>query len=111
MSTEEQELTSREKIAKRLKDARIQSGLSQENASKLIGMQRPTISEIEAGRRKVSAEEVIKFSELYAVNPSWLLLEEKESHDANFMFAARELEKLNPDEIKKLIDILKILPK
>ncbi|WP_298508127.1 helix-turn-helix transcriptional regulator [uncultured Kordia sp.] len=111
MDTRENEISDREKIAKRLKEARIQSGLSQEKASKLMGIQRPTISEIEAGRRKVSAEEIIQFAELYKVNSSWLLLEESQSHDVNFQFAARELEKLDPEDIKKLLDILKILPK
>lgn len=66
----------REMIAKRLKEARIQAGLSQEQAAKILKIQRPTISEIEAGRRKVSAEEIIEFSKIYRVESSWLLLEE-----------------------------------
>lgn len=111
METNKQKLSDREKIAKRLKEARIQSGLLQEQAAKLLGIQRPTISEIEAGRRKVSAEEIIQFAELYKVDSSWLLLEDSSSYDSSFMFAARELEKLNQEDIKKLIDILKILPK
>tara|TARA_B100000780_G_C21100003_1_gene443863 strand:+ start:1479 stop:1796 length:318 start_codon:yes stop_codon:yes gene_type:complete len=101
----------REKIAKRLKEARIQAGLSQEQSAIILKIQRPTISEIEAGRRKVSAEEIIEFANLYRVDSSWLLLEETETEGANFKFAARELEKLDEDQIKKLIELMKILPK
>lgn len=111
MSLQNQKESNRDKIAEKLKEARSLSGLSQEQSAKKLGIQRPAISEIEAGRRKVSAEEIIQFAELYKVEPTWLLSNDKESYDANFMFAARELEKLDPEDIKKLIDILKILPK
>jgi transcriptional regulator with XRE-family HTH domain len=102
------ELSNRDKIAKRLKEARVKSGLSQDQAARLLNINRPTISEIEAGRRKVSAEELIQFAELYQVDSSWLL---HDSNDSNIMFAARELGKLSENDIKKVIDILKILPK
>lgn len=111
MSVKNQKEMDRDKIAEKLKEARNLSGLSQEQSAKKLGIQRPTISEIEAGRRKVSAEEIIQFAELYKVEPSWLLSNEDKSYDANFMFAARELEKLDQEDIKKLIGILKILPK
>ena len=110
MDINKQKLSDREKIAKRLKEARIQSGLLQEQAAKLLSIQRPTISEIEAGRRKVSAEEIIQFADLYKVSSSWLLLKDDE-FDPKLMFAARELEKYKQEDIKKLLDILKILPK
>lgn len=111
MDTNKQKLSDREKIAKRLKEARIQSGLLQEQAAKLLSIQRPTISEIEAGRRKVSAEEIIQFADLYKVNSSWLLLKDNDEIDPKLMFAARELEKYKQEDINKLLDILKILPK
>ncbi|HSZ85828.1 MAG TPA: helix-turn-helix transcriptional regulator [Puia sp.] len=103
----------REKIALRLKKARVLAGLSQEQAAIKMGLQRPAISEIEAGKRKVSAEEIIQFSNLYKVDAAWLLLQENdnESMTEEHKFAARELGKLNKDDIKKLIDVLKILPK
>src|ERR1700733_14210576 len=103
----------REKIALRLKKARVLAGLSQEQAAIKMDLQRPAISEIEAGKRKVSAEEIIQFSNLYKVDATWLLLQENdnESMTEEHKFAARELGKLNKDDIKKLIDVLKILPK
>ena len=104
----------REKIAARLKEARTLSGLSQANAADKLGMQRPAISEIEAGKRRVSAEEIIQFAQLYKVDTSWLLLNENDvesSMTEEQKFAARELSKLSPQDIKKVLDILKILPK
>lgn len=106
-------ISEREQIAVRLKEARIMSGLSQENAAKIINIQRPAISEIESGRRKVSAEEIIQFSKLYKVSTSWLLLiEENDAEmDEQTKIAARELGKMSEVDRKKLMEILKILPK
>lgn len=101
-------ISDREKIAGRLKDARVLAGLSQAQAADKLGLQRPAISEIEAGNRKVSAEEIIQFSNLYQVAASWLLLEDDTEE---LKFAARELSKLKPADRKKLLDVLKILPK
>ncbi len=104
----------REKIALRLKEARMQSGLSQAQAADKLGLQRPAISEIESGRRKVSAEELIQFANLYKVDTSWLLLKESDENDNSteqLRFAARELGKLNPEDIQRVLDLLKILPK
>lgn len=103
----------REKIAERLKEARTLAGLSQESAAKILGIQRPAISEIESGKRKVSAEEIIQFSNLYKVSTSWLLLkdETEAEMDEQLKVAARELSKMNEADRKKLLDILKILPK
>jgi transcriptional regulator with XRE-family HTH domain len=106
-------MSDRIKIASRVKEARILAGLSQAQAAKKMNLQRPAISEIEAGNRKVSAEEVVQFAELYQVNTSWLLGQEEENEDQmneQFKFAARELSKLSSEDVKKLYDILKILP-
>ena len=104
----------REKIASRLKEARVYSGLSQEQAAKIMGLQRPAISEIEAGKRKVSAEELIQFATLYKVDTSWLLNQENESDtfmSEQFKYAARELSKMKKEDVDNLLRLLKILPK
>ncbi|WP_412468855.1 helix-turn-helix domain-containing protein [Pedobacter sp. KLB.chiD] len=104
----------REKIASRLKEARMLSGLSQAQAAVKMNLQRPAISEIEAGNRKVSAEELIQFGDIYRVNTTWLLGQEATDDtemNEEFKFAARELSKLSPEDVKKLFDVLKILPK
>ena len=104
----------REKIAIRLKEARILAGLSQAQAADKLGLKRPAISELESGRRKVNAEEIIQFADMYKVNTGWLLLKEDEIEiniNEHLQFAARELSKLSKEDIKKLLHVLKILPK
>jgi len=98
----------KEKIAARLKEARVLSGLSQAQAADKMGLQRPTISEIESGKRKVSADELIQFAGLYKVDTQWLLHQDNED---DLKFAARELNKLSQKEREKLFALLKIFPK
>lgn len=98
----------KEKIAARLKEARILAGLSQAQAADKMELPRPSISEIESGKRKVSADELVQFSNLYKVDTSWLLHEE---NDDDLKFAARELSKLSPEDRKKVLDIVKMFPK
>lgn len=102
------------KVAQRLKDARVASGLSQDHAAKKMGLQRPAISEIEAGNRKVSAEEIIQFAELYRVKKAWLLLEETDEElmqNEKYQFAARELSKLDKEDMEKVLAVLRMLKK
>lgn len=101
-------------IATRLKKARELSGLSQAQVAKKLNVPRPAISEIEAGRRKVSAEELGQFSQLYKVDSSWVLSENDEDtgvSQGKLKFAARELSKMSEEDKNKLFDILNILPK
>ncbi len=107
-------LSDREKIAARLKEARIMAGLSQAQAADMLALQRPAISEIEAGKRRVSAEEIVQFADIYKVDTSWLLLREDENDEymsEQIRFAARELSKLSKSDVQKLFEVLKILPK
>lgn len=96
-------------IATRLREARKVAGLSQGQVAKLLAMHRPTISEIEAGNRRVSAEELTKFAETYDVTVSWLLgesAEQLETDDPRLQLAARELGKLKPDDLDRLLRLL-----
>jgi transcriptional regulator with XRE-family HTH domain len=54
----------KKQIASRLRLARESAGLSQGQVAKKMNLHRPTVSEIEAGRRRVSAEELARFAEL-----------------------------------------------
>lgn len=65
-------MTTKEQIAGRLREARRKAGLTQEAAAKALGMVRPTVSEIEAGRRNVRADELAAFAGLYESDVRWL---------------------------------------
>jgi transcriptional regulator with XRE-family HTH domain len=96
-------------IAARLREARKMAGLSQAQVAKMLGLHRPSISEAEAGNRKVSADEITKLAEIYDVSVSWLLgegVDKLDIHDDKIQLAARELRKLKPDDLERLLTIL-----
>lgn len=107
--TEKDEL--RSAIAVRLRAAREQAGLSQGQVARKLKMLRPTISEIEAGRRRVSAEELTRLAQLYDVSISWLTKQESEVPDPAVELAARELAKLKPEDLEKVLQLLRTLRK
>jgi len=101
--------TKRVRIAKRLKEARRLAGLSQGNVAKMLGLHRPSVTEMETGNRRVSADEIAKLSEIYDVNVAWLLGKAPEmldAHDPRLELAARELSKLKPDDLDRLLKLL-----
>lgn len=96
----------------RLRRARVAAGLSQGQAAKLMKMHRPTVSEIEAGNRRVTAEELAAFAELYDTKVDWLLGKAPERADADdprLQLAARELGKLKPDDLDRLLQLIAAL--
>jgi transcriptional regulator with XRE-family HTH domain len=62
----------RKGLAARLIAARKKAGLSQAIVAEHLDISRPSLSEIESGRRKVAAEELILLSKLYNVSLDWL---------------------------------------
>jgi len=96
-------------IAKRLKEARTLAGLSQGHVATILKLHRPSVSEIEAGNRRVSAEELAQLAELYDVSVAWLLGEAPDAADVNdpkLQLAARELSKLKPEDLNRLLRLL-----
>ena len=103
------EAAKRALIAKRLKEARKLAGLSQGHVAKILGLHRPSISEVEAGNRRVSAYELARLAEIYDVGVAWLLGEAPDTFDARdprLELAARELTKLKPDDLERLLKLL-----
>lgn len=96
-------------IAERLREARKMAGLSQGQVAKLLEMHRPTISEIEAGNRRVSVDELGRFAEMYDVTIAWLIGDtpgQLEVSDPRLQLAARELTKLKSDDLDRLLRLL-----
>jgi transcriptional regulator with XRE-family HTH domain len=99
-------------IAARLKEARKLAGLSQGQVAKKMGMHRPTISEIEAGNRNVTAPELARFAELYDVDLAWLSgagADQLDPQDERLQLAFRELKKIKPEDLDKLMRALAAL--
>ncbi|MBB5687832.1 helix-turn-helix domain-containing protein [Sphingobium boeckii] len=99
-------------IAQRLREARTLAGLSQGQVAKILNMHRPSISEIEAGNRRVSAEELARFAEIYGVNISYLTGDASDTlsiDDPRLKLAARELQNLPAESLDALLKALAAL--
>jgi transcriptional regulator with XRE-family HTH domain len=92
-------------LATRLRQAREAAGLSQAQSARLLGIHRPTLSNIEAGERKVSAGELKKFAGFYRVSTEWLLGEAIES-DSQIKLAARKLSGLRDKDLETVMRIV-----
>ena len=99
----------RQSIASRLRLAREMAGLTQGQVAKNLGWHRPTVSEIEAGRRRVSAEELSTLAELYGVDVAWIVGEDSSSSSARATLAARELSKLRDEDLDRLLNLIRSL--
>ena len=62
------------KLGERIKNLRDKIGLSQENLAKRFGVSRVSLSQIENGDRKISAEEIAKLAKIFDT-PSDILLD------------------------------------
>ena|SRR3990170_1785176 len=98
-------------VSERLREAREAAGLSQGQVAKRLGLHRPTISEIEAGRRKVSASEIEKFSSIYGVTVVWIVSgsASDDPADTKLLMAARELSKMSESDLDRLMSLLRML--
>lgn len=100
----------RQGIAARLKLSREMAGLTQGQVASQLGWHRPTVSEIEAGRRRVPAEELKTLSELYGVNVPWLIGEaEEDGISDRAKLAARQLDKLSDEDLDRLLLLIRSL--
>jgi transcriptional regulator with XRE-family HTH domain len=65
-------------IGQRMKNFRKASDFSQQTLAELLGVSRPTISQIENGERKICAEELVKLAEIFNTSVDRLINPEKE---------------------------------
>jgi transcriptional regulator with XRE-family HTH domain len=101
-------------IAARLRMARELAGLSQAQVAKMLGLHRPSVSEAEAGRRRVTAEELVRMADMYGVDIAWLAGAEDDGSSpeaARVGLAARELSKLKPEDLGRLLQLLQAMRK
>lgn len=96
-------------MAVRIKEARKLAGLSQGQVAQMLGLHRPSVSEMEAGNRRVSTDELTRLAGIFDVSVSWLLGEAPgtlQPDDPRLELAARELGKLKSDDLDRLLKLL-----
>ncbi len=92
-------------LGTRLREAREYLGLTQDDVAKLVGVSRVIITNIEAGTRKVSAEELSKLSKIYGWTMEELI--EGEKKEKNMPMFARAFSELSEEDQKEIINLIK----
>ncbi len=100
---------SAQEIGRRLRLARDNAGIRQEEASISLGVSRPTLVSIEKGSRRVRIEELQSLSKLYGISVNTLL--RRESVHTNLVPRFRKLRESNDDEAIEAIGMLNNLVK
>lgn len=97
-------------LYERIKEARTELHLSQDYVAKFLGVNRTAIVEIESGKRKVSADELGEFSELFQI-PADELLNGRSTEMPVQMFARRfgALDEADQQEILNLIEFKRMM--
>ena len=97
-------------LYERIKEARTELHLSQDYVAKFLGVNRTAIVEIESGKRKVSADELGKCSELFQI-PADELLNGRSTEMPVQMFARRfgALDEADQQEILNLIEFKRMM--
>lgn len=99
--------------AKKLKEARVRAGLSQDKAANLMNVAKRAISEMEAGKRSISADELAQFSRIYEVDVRELLFVEfTEAGDeqrltAKYSSFLKLLKKISDREVEDVYWVIK----
>ena len=89
----------------RLKEARKYLKLLQEFVTRQMCLSRPTISAIESGQRKVTADELAKFSKLYGVSTDELMYG-KVSENAQVEMFAHAFSELSDTDRKEIMNLI-----
>jgi transcriptional regulator with XRE-family HTH domain len=75
----------------------------------MLDMHRPTITEMEAGRRRVSADEMIRLADIYGVSLDWIsgkLPARTEKTDKSIAMVARDLDKLSKSDLERVLSFI-----
>ena len=91
-------------LCTRVKTARTKLHLSQQYVADYLGIGRSAVADIEAGRRKISAEEIDKLSTLFLI-PVDELLHGRATSLPSEMFA-RRFEQLDEDDQREILNLM-----
>ena len=97
-------------LSDRIKECRVNLHLSQEYVANHMAINRATITQIELGKRKVTAEELLKFSSLFGISADALLNGENLEMPATiFARSFSELDEKDQNEIMSLMRFKKMM--
>ena len=91
-------------LGERIRKLRNDLHLSQEYVANYLGVRRAAVVEIESGKRKVSADELVKFSELFLVSADELLHGSKAELPAQVF--ARSFSSLDESDQREILNLI-----
>jgi transcriptional regulator with XRE-family HTH domain len=100
---------SSEQMGWHLRIARKRAGLTQEEVARQLDMRRPSISEIEWGRRSVKVHELEAMAKLYRVRPEFLTRGTGPKDGQVVALVSEELAGLNNTDLDRLGRAIQIL--
>ncbi len=103
-------LTDQDKLVARLKEAREYVGLSQGKVADFLDVSRSAVSEMESGKRNVTAMELKKLSKIYQRPVAWFTDDLVEDVPADVEFLARTASDLSENdrtELQRFAEFLK----
>ena len=92
-------------LCARIKVYRNNLHLSQEYVANYLGVNRATVAQMELGNRKISAEELAKFSILYGVSSDVLLYGENLSRPSTLF--ARSFDNLSENDQAEIMNLIR----
>ena len=99
-----------ENLGRRLKNLREKTRFTQEEISRMLGVQRLVITNIENGSRKITADELYFFSNIYGLSMEELYTgEDREKRIAKFSRTFDELSSKSQNEVLEFIEFKKKL--
>lgn len=87
-------------IGKKLKELRLSRGWRQAELSEKVGLSRPAICNIEAGKRSITLSTLQKFCEVYSIDISYFDIETN-NYDEAIDLTTRLERIFNSDEVDK----------
>ncbi len=94
------------KIGEKLRKAREYLSLTQAQVASILNLGRDAIIRIENGTRKIDAEELLKFSELYKISIDEIVNHKTTVYTENAF--ARGFEKLSEQDQKEILNLIKL---
>lgn len=85
-------------VNRKVKEARISMGMTQKEVAEALGVRRPAIAEIEAGKRKISSEELVALADLFGYDISYFVAPKSGRGSEQAILTRRYGESLHPSD-------------
>ena len=93
------------KLYEKIKQYRLKMHLSQEYVAKYLGVNRASFTQIELGKRKITADELASLATLFGVSADSMLYDNSVQKPS--VIFARNFEQLDPDDQAEIVNLMR----